>query len=561
MIIDVDQVSDVELDADVAVVGAGPAGIVTALELADAGLSVLLIESGRARFDSRTQSLAKAEIANRLHADMTLTTRRVLGGASTIWGGRCVPFDPIDFEQRSFVDGRWPVEYGDLTGYFQRACDWFVCGRAAFDQRDMPHLSKALVPGLLDGEVRTSTFERWSLPTNFFTQYGDRLRQHDRLRVITGLTCTRVEVGAPGEVDHLVASSLDGRSFLVRAKRFVIASGGLETTRLLLASRGPDGRAIGDHSGQLGRFYMAHIEGSIATLVLHTPPDATIYGYEKDVDGVWVRRRISLTAEAQRRLRVPNIVGWIGNHELPDPTHRSGPLSLAYLLLASPLGRILSPPPQRLALTGKDIPGIPYRPTEPGRLRDHVRNIVQEFPATLKWAFEFGFGRFLRRGRRSPGFFIFNPDNRYPLQYHGEHLPHADSRVELSETADELGMPRLRIDLKFSDADVQGVIDAHRAWDEHLRATGTGHLEYYAGDLSEHINATIGGGFHQAGTTRMSEDPKDGVLTPELAVHGYQNLHVISSSAFVTSGQANSTFMIVVFALRLVDRIRSQLTA
>jgi len=62
-------------------------------------------------------------------------------------------------------------------------------------------------------------------------------------------------------------------------------------------------------------------------------------------------------------------------------------------------------------------------------------------------------------------------------------------------------------------------------------------------------------GYHQAGTTRMSDRPEDGVLNPQLAVHGFEDLFVASSSAFVTSGQANSTFMILVLALRLADHL------
>jgi choline dehydrogenase-like flavoprotein len=57
----------------------------------------------------------------------------------------------------------------------------------------------------------------------------------------------------------------------------------------------------------------------------------------------------------------------------------------------------------------------------------------------------------------------------------------------------------------------------------------------------------------------MSARPEDGVLTPELAVHGFDDLFVASSSAFVTSSQANSTFMIVAFAVRLADRLRAEL--
>jgi choline dehydrogenase-like flavoprotein len=63
------------------------------------------------------------------------------------------------------------------------------------------------------------------------------------------------------------------------------------------------------------------------------------------------------------------------------------------------------------------------------------------------------------------------------------------------------------------------------------------------------------------GTTRMAAAPTAGVVDRDLAVYGVPNLYVASSSAFVTAGQANSTFMVVVLALRLADRLAQQLTA
>ena len=57
----------------------------------------------------------------------------------------------------------------------------------------------------------------------------------------------------------------------------------------------------------------------------------------------------------------------------------------------------------------------------------------------------------------------------------------------------------------------------------------------------------------------MSERPEDGVVDPNLAVHGVPNLHVASSSAFVTSSHANSTFMILVLALRLAEHLSREL--
>src|SRR3954447_24117357 len=84
---------------DVCVIGAGPVGISLALELAEHGRSVLLLESGGTRASADAQRLSDAEIANgKVHVPMDIAVQRSLGGASNLWGGRCVSFEPIDFE-------------------------------------------------------------------------------------------------------------------------------------------------------------------------------------------------------------------------------------------------------------------------------------------------------------------------------------------------------------------------------------------------------------------------------------------------------------------------------
>jgi choline dehydrogenase-like flavoprotein len=82
-------------------------------------------------------------------------------------------------------------------------------------------------------------------------------------------------------------------------------------------------------------------------------------------------------------------------------------------------------------------------------------------------------------------------------------------------------------------------------------------LTYVANDRAEHVWRQARDGFHQAGTTRMSAEPADGVVDPQCRVHRVHNLYVASSSNFVTSGQANSTFSAVAFALRMVDHLQS----
>jgi choline dehydrogenase-like flavoprotein len=553
---------DIEVSADLAVVGAGPAGIVVALEAARRGLSVLLIESGDRSFDPGVQELsAAAEWDRQRHAPLDLSTRRQVGGTSTIWGGRCVPFDPVDFAARpSFGIPSWPVSYTDIQHYFQRACDWMKCGRAAFDLSALPHLPSGIVPGFADDGVLGSGLERWSLPTNFGQVYGQDLEQSALVRLLTGVTCTEI-ASAPesGAAQHLECRSSAGGHVRATAKAFVVACGGLEGTRLLMCSTGPQGEQMGNRGGQLGRWYMAHVEGSIANVRFTGPPRQTVFGYERDTDGVWVRRRFGFTEDYQHEHGLPNVVSWLGNWELPDARHGYGELSFIYLALTSPLGPRLAPEVQRLSMTGADIPGTPYGQATVSPKSAHVQNVVRHPLATGRFAAGFGAGRFLTRGRRVPGFFMYSKDNLYPFQYHGEQLPNPDSRVTLTGEKDRLGRRKLAIDLRFSPGDVDGIVRAHEHWDQYFRKLGVGQLEYQHEDLEQAIDRRLGGGFHQAGTTRMAASAADGVVDADLAVHGVPNVYVASSSSFVTSGQANSTFMIVAFAVRLADHLAAGL--
>jgi hypothetical protein len=549
---------DIAVHASVAIVGAGPAGIVTGLELARRGVDVILLESGGPKFDAEAQKLADAaRWDEKRHAPMSIAVRRQIGGTSTIWGGRCVPYDPVDFDNRPFADATpWPVRYEEMQKYFQRASDWFLCGRSVFSSTEMFHLPEHMVPGLVDGDVTTTSLERWSLPTDFGTAHREALLDSRHLRLLTGVTCVGIECG-PGSAraERLRCRTLVGGTITVTASQFVIAGGGLEGTRLLMASTGPDGGQLGNESGHLGRWYMAHLEGVASTVQFTMPARDTIYGYERDIDGVYIRRRFAFTRETQLRHGLPNITGWITNPELADAAHGSGQLSFVYLALTSPLGPKFAPDAQRLSLTGVEIPGTPYGHTAISPKGDHVRNMLRHPLDTGKFVIGFGSRRVLARGRRAPGFFVFNRKNRYPFQYHAEHLPNRDSRVTLTEQVDRLGMPKLAIDLQFTSADVDGVVRAHRHWDEYLRSTGVGRLEYTDPDVAATVEGRLGGGFHQVGTTRMSEAPEDGVVDGDLRVHSVDNVYVASSSTFVTSGQANSTFMIVAFAVRLADRL------
>ena len=540
-----------------AVIGAGPAGVTLTLEAARLGIDVILIESGGLEEDPLLQEVVEAAALDPMrHAPLRMTHLRQVGGTSNIWGGRSLPFDPVDFVTRSIAgDVRWPVSLEEISAFFPAACRWLDCGRDVFNAHDVPTMPATMFPGVDDDGVTSSSLERWSLPLSFKTAHLDDLTSNPRVRLITGLTCTEIETAPESsKAVALRCANLVGGTARIEADAFVVAAGGIESTRLLLSSTGPHGGVLGDESGHLGPGYLAHTQGVAADIHFTAPPGSAI-DFVKDVDGSYVRRRLSFTEEFQRQHDLPNIVAWIDNPEVADAAHESGELSAVYLALRSPAGPMIAPDAQRLSITGTFIPGTPYGGAEMSPNPLHLANIMRHPLRTIDFMSSFGSRRLLTRGRKAPGFLIHNDRDVYPLEFQGEHRPQFDSRIWLCDERDDLGMRRVGIDLRFCDDDVEGVVRAHEQWDAFLRVNGVGHLEYLEEDPRATIWRRLGGGFHQSGTTRMSASPNDGVVDQDLRVHSTANVFVASSSTFVTSRQANPTMMIVAFAVRLAKHL------
>jgi choline dehydrogenase-like flavoprotein len=469
-----------------------------------------------------------------------------------MWGGRCVPFEPIDFEIRPYAPNiDWPVAYEDVAAYFADACEWCVCGRSVWNAEQMPELAgRPIVPGFRDGRVTATNLERWSLPTRFGHHYRERLRSAETLDLVTGATCTQVICANTGDrVSGLTAASLSGTEFTVRAKHYVLAAGGLETTRLLLASADrshPDG--LGNASGHLGRWYTAHTEARVAQVRFRTDPQETQHSYELDRDGVYVRRRLAVHPDAQRQGQLLNGVVWLVNPDLADPTNGSAILSGVYLTLRSPIGKYMLADAIREAYVGR---------TSDARVAEHLRNVVHDAGAGARFAADFLYRRYLKPGRKVPGFFVQSAENVYPLDYYGEHLPHYESRVRLGTSRDALGVPRLITDMRFSDADVANAAQTFESIDAYLRELGIGNVELTAPDINNAVRQGLfrRSGTHQSGTTRMSARPEDGVVNADLAVHGIPNLHVASTSVLPSSSHANPTFTAIALALRLAAHL------
>jgi hypothetical protein len=333
----------------------------------------------------------------------------------------------------------------------------------------------------------------------------------------------------------------------MRARAIVLACGGLETTRLMLVARMDRPRLFGGVGGMLGRTYMGHFEGRIADVVFSPALPDNTFDFFIDGSGRYARRRITINAETQRRCGLLNMAAWPDNPLLSAPSHQSAILSLAYLSLATPgLGRLLEPEAIRRKYLEDGV-------TEIGK---HIGNILAGLPEAAREAARFLYRRY-GTTPRLPGFFIRNKARRYALFYHAEQAPNPESKVNLTEARDALGLPRLKIDLRYSALDASSVVAGHEIIDRNLRQAGLGHLEYHfpEGERAGRVWDQMTDGYHQIGTIRMAANPRHGVVDADCRVHGIANLFIASSAVFPTSGQANPTLLISALSARLAAHV------
>lgn len=251
------------LDADICIVGAGAAGITIARELRGGPLSVLVLESGGLRNDARTQDLARGEISGHAYPPLESARVRVFGGSTTHWSGWCRPLDPVDFERRPAVPhSGWPIDYDDLDVYYARAQSICQLGPYEYGGRHWADATAASLLPLEGGAFETSVF-RFSPPTNFGRVYREPLARARNVRVLLHANATRIATSEnAARVERLHVATLSGRRFEVRARRFVIACGGIDNARLLLASD------VGEADGAVGRFFAEHPHAPVALAVL-----------------------------------------------------------------------------------------------------------------------------------------------------------------------------------------------------------------------------------------------------------------------------------------------------
>ena len=548
MIHDADNFPDTQLlEADLCIVGAGAAGISLALQYIGTKTEVLLLEAGGVGEEAATQALYAGSLADeRAHSPPDRYRQRRFGGTTAIWGGRCMPFDEIDFEPRDFVPhSGWPFTRAELMPYYPQANRLCEAGEFSYSANEaLRGRSREIIQGFDSPLFSTDTLERFSCPTDFGARYGHRLQAAANIRALLHANVTHLQLEPGGNrVSALEVRTLKGKRLTVRARHVVLAAGGLEVARLLLASRDVQPRGSGNQHDVVGRYYMCHIAGTIGAIQINRPLDAVHHGYEITDEGVYCRRRIALRPQIQRRERVGNFIARLHHPRITDPAHRSAVLSLLYLAK----------------------PFIPYEYAKRlhGDAQADLRTWLRHVANVATGPFEAGgFAWHMLRDRKLaerkfPSIIVRSTANLFSLDFHSEQQPHAESRVMLGPEADAFGMPRLHIDWRYTSGDLATVCRSLELLAAEFARTSVGRFDYDPRSVEMEMTRYGAYGGHHIGTARIGTDPRQSVVDADCRVHGLDNLFIASAATFPTCSQANPTLTVIAMALRLADHLKT----
>jgi choline dehydrogenase-like flavoprotein len=524
---------DTVVETTVCIIGAGVAGITLALEMERLGIDACVLESGGFTPDDATRDLYRGENVGIPYTFADGSRSRYLGGSSNCWGGWCRPLDPWDFDKRDWVaHSGWPFGLDELAPYYERTHSLLKLGPNNFDpahweqaigRRDVRRLP------FVTGRVR-DTIAQFSPPARFGKLYRRDLEQSQRVRVFLYANAVDIETDAQAAtVSRIQVATLTGRRMTVKAKLFVLATGGIENARLLLASNRIQPAGLGNGNDLVGRFFMDHprlMSGSVRfkkAWARNKLYDIK-YHYQNaavSAHGTYISSQFALTHEVLQRERLLNARVWF--------------FSLFYGEGSAGAEALIR---CKQGLLDKDQPGW--------RLRDDLATIAAHPIDTVG----FGLTRLLQ-----PRSLITD----VKFQAIVEAQPDRDSRVTLSSQLDRLGMPRVKVDWRLGDL-VRPTFDRTFALlSEELQKTGVADVTLDPPLEGRSWPAELEGTWHHMGTTRMHDSPREGVVDRNCKVHGMSNLYIAGSSVFPTVGANFPTITLTALALRLSTHITQRL--
>lgn len=511
------------VECDIAIVGAGAAGLVLARELGQERLKIALLEAGGRRETTTAQRDCAGRYASTLRGRPLAVARwRALGGSTLRWAGQCGRMLESDFETRPWVaNSGWPFGLSELEPFYERAESLLGVPPPEPDQ---PF-------AISDGQpVLVSHHFQFPRVRDFRDLIVNDPALSDGVDIYLNAPVVEIRTNDSGrEVTELRVNAGQGNLLHFSARAFVLASGGIDNPRLLLVSRSvhPDG--LGNAHDQVGRYFMDHpyLCSAVCDLegVAREWPESTV----EDYDRIFLRDSIRVIQFEE---------SWLSQHELLNcgivfvgrkrfKAHRDY------------LSRSVDDMHTLMELLSERVIGC----GETSRL------VKSSLSGALRIAG--AYARALAPHQRRHEMAVVRSTM--------EPVPDPDSRVRLSSRTDRLGLPLPEVDWRIGHQELDSLERMHRVLSAAMQRAGLPAPELR---LERHLEtgwpAPMQGGRHHIGTTRMHTSPSRGVVDSHCRVHDLENLFVAGSSVFPTASYVNPTLTILALALRLADHLRGR---
>jgi choline dehydrogenase-like flavoprotein len=509
-----------EFESDVCVIGAGVAGLVLSRKLAAYGFRVALLEAGGRDLEERSQSLYKSEMRGRNHGGTTEGRFRTFGGASTRWGGQLLSYPDAVFEERAIFGGiGWPITEADVRGYYPEIFQIMGVNDLPFDDEFLDRFKLRAPLQSPDVRVRFSKFAPFS-KRNLGKTIGRECLASDRVTVYLHANAVSVDLDRDSaRIKTATCRNYRGGTFQFKAREFVICTGAIDSSRLLLSSNSVQPAGVGNQTDQVGRYFQDHV--TVGAMWLGGPSKATFAKYFSPyfVKGTLHSPKIEATPALAKKLNLPEVMAHFFIHEADDNEF----VLLRQTLVDAQRGKVSMKTLRKLPLLFSGVAQMAY---------------------SLKV-----------RGRR-----VISPQANISLNIETEQKPRADSRIMISDKLNAVGFPETIVDWKISEEDGEAMRRFAGVVDGYLKSLGLTHLDWKPSPQDDAKTWVEAGGdiLHPMGGTRMGTSPETSVVDRDLRVHGVENLYVASCSVFPSGGSSNPTFTMMALTCRLADLLKKQ---
>ncbi len=218
---------------DVVIIGSGPAGMSIALELEKKNKRCLIIEAGKDTYDEFSQSFYKGKITGDKISELSSSRLRQLGGTSAIWGGWSKPLEDYTFNN-------WPIKKTDLDIYQKSTAEILKI-------KNIFRINK------LSKNINQIEFQYSQV--KFADQYISHLENSKKIFLLLNTQLSHFE--GDNEIVEYAHCFQNQKKIKIRGKKFILACGGIENSRILLWTKDKNKNLLKDNSN-IGKYWMTH---------------------------------------------------------------------------------------------------------------------------------------------------------------------------------------------------------------------------------------------------------------------------------------------------------------